>query len=177
MRKLFLLATFCLIFVYAKSEGADGLNHVKGCQSVGVRGGRGTKSNLDIGLTYTYCFSNKLSLTVEADMERGEYGHSDFLSLPMISPCLEFNVWNPANWFYLSIGGGVALSYDTWECLDLEDKTKNFSVGPQLGVGFEFLPVSFLSFVLKAQQYAMFNSTTQYLKPNFTLALRYNFHK
>lgn len=175
MKRLFVLTLFCLIFGLAKSE-KSGLDHIKGCQSVGLRGGVGTKNTFNVGITYTYCFSNKLSLTVGLDHEEAVFGHSEFTSLLQLSPALEANVWNPANWFYLSIGGGGAVGYDRWRCEELAAEKKGFVFGPNVGVGFEFVPVSFLSLMLKAQQYAMFGNGVQYLKPQFTFAVRYNFH-
>lgn len=158
------------------AENMSSLDHIKGSQSVGVRGGVGTKNKFDVGLTYTFSFNNRFSLTMELDHEEAQFGESKFSNVILVAPGVDFNVWNPTKWFYLSLSAGGALGCDVWKCDDLATKQKGFVAGPQAGVGFEFLPVSFISILAKAQQAALFGNESHYFKPNFSLGVRYNFH-
>ena len=76
------------------------LSHVKGCQSVGIRAGHGTKNIIDFGLTYAYCFNTRMSLLVELDHERASFGHTDFKNVILVSPGFEHNLINSTKWFY-----------------------------------------------------------------------------
>ncbi len=160
----------------------QGLNHVRGCQSVGVRYGHGTKNRYDIGLTYAYCFNNKISLLVEIDRERlwtdNEFETcTSFLNAVMLSPGIEYNLIHPVKWFYWHWGIGPCVGYDIWHNNFLVYDDKCICVGAQTGTGVEFIPVTWLSFVLKGQQYVLFSKEQNYLKPNFSVAARFNFHR
>lgn len=160
----------------------QGLNHVRGCQSVGGRYGHGTKNRYDIGLTYAYCFNNKISLLVEVDRERlwtedKDVTCTSFLNAFMISPGIEYNLIHPVKWFYWQWGVGPCIGYDIWHNNFFSYDDKCFCVGAQTGTGVEFIPVTWLSFVLKGQQYVLFSKELNYLKPNFSVAVRFNFHR
>lgn len=159
----------------------EGLSHVKGCQSIGIRGGKGTKSVYDIGMTYAYCFNSKISLLFELD-------HEKWLSKPnqmteqvnviLFSAGAEHNILNPTKWFYWHWGLGGVIGYDKWTTIALNNQVdKALCYGAQVGTGVEFIPWTRVSFVVKAQQYALFSKVANYLKPNFTAAVRINFHK
>lgn len=153
------------------------LSHVTGCQSVGLRAGHGTKNIIDFGLTYAYCFNTRMSFLVELDHERASFGRTDFKNIILVSPGFEHNLINSSRWFYWHWGIGPAVGYDKWYTTwgDGEEGCPCF--GAQVGTGVEFIPWTKVSFVLKAQQYALFSKAENYLKPNFSLAVRFNFHR
>ena len=159
------------------------LSHVKGCQSIGLRAGHGTKNLYDFGMTYTYCFNNKMSLLVEIDHEKWkdtyefEQSRLEFTNVILVSPGIEHNLLNPCKWFYWHWGIGPAFGYDKWYSVTYDLDKSCFVYGAQAGTGVEFIPTTRWSIVLKAQQYALFSSAENYLKPNFSLAVRFNFHK
>lgn len=161
------------------------LSHVKGFQSVGIRGGHGTKNLFDVGLTYTYCFSNRLALLVEVDHERWKNGRIrkyddwdvEHVNYVMLSPGIEHIILNPNKWFFWHWGIGGAIGYDRWKSRYYRLERKGLVYGAQVGTGVEFMPFRHWSFVLKGQQYVLFSKPKNYLKPNFSLAFRYNFHK
>lgn len=172
---------FALLFLLGSlvgnaQEGRTQLVHVSGCQSAGIRYGKGTKNKYDVGLTYAYVFNQKMSLLVELDHEEAEFGHSEFTNYLLLSPGVEYNLWNPAKWVYWHASGGASVGYDQWEAPIVDDETAGFVYGANVGTGFEFLPWSCLSVVVKAQQFLLFGNDDQYLKPNFSVGLRYNFH-
>lgn len=159
------------------------LSHVKGCQSIGLRAGHGTKNLYDFGMTYTFCFNNKMSLLVEIDHEKWkdtyefELSRLEFTNVILVSPGIEHNLLNPCKWFYWHWGIGPAFGYDKWYSVTYDLDKSCFVYGAQAGTGVEFIPTTRWSIVLKAQQYALFSSAENYLKPNFSLAVRFNFHK
>lgn len=175
MRFKFLLVFVLICFCGAQAQNGA-LVHVKGCQSIGVRYGMGTKNKYDVGLTYTYVFNQKSSLLVEIDHEEATFDQSDFVNDILVSPGIEYNLWNPAKWIYWHMDGGLSLGCDTWSCDIVNENTSGFVYGANLGTGIEILPWSFLSLNLKAQQFLLFGNNDQYLKPNFSIGLRYNFH-
>ena len=153
------------------------LSHVKGCQSVGIRAGHGTKNIIDFGLTYAYCFNTRMSLLVELDHERASFGHTDFKNVILVSPGFEHNLINSTKWFYWHWGLGAAVGYYKWYASWGNGRKECPCFGAQVGTGVEFIPWTKVSFVLKAQQYVLFSSAENYLKPNFSLAARFNFHR
>lgn len=153
------------------------LSHVTGCQSVGLRAGHGTKNIIDFGLTYAYCFNTRMSLLVELDHERAFFGYTEFINTILVSPGFEHNLINSTRWFYWHWGLGPAVGYDKWLCDLVDVQEKGLCFGAQVGTGVEFIPWTKVSFVLKAQQYALFSKAENYLKPNFSLAVRFNFHR
>ncbi|HQJ89032.1 MAG TPA: conjugal transfer protein TraO [Paludibacteraceae bacterium] len=172
-----LLLVFVLLFCFCGTQAQKvELVHVKGCQSIGVRYGMGTKNKYDVGLTYTYVFNQSTSFLVEIDHEEASFGYSDFVNDILVSPGIEYNVWNPTKWLYWHVDGGASLGYDSWSCDLVNDKTSGFVYGANVGTGLEFIPWAFLSFNLKAQQFLLFGNDDQYLKPNFSLGIKYNFH-
>lgn len=185
-KKLFISLSFFLVCFSSFGDEInqfelEQLSHVRGCQSVGIRGGKGTKNLYDLGLTYAYCFNNKLSLLVEVDHERWNskpYEFTQFMNVISVSPGIEHNILNPTKWFYWHWGIGAVVGYDKWTTVTLDNKVdKAFCYGAQAGSGVEFIPWTRCSFVLKGQQYVMFSKVRNYLKPNFSLAIRINFHK
>ena len=190
MVKRFLVNLFMFVLLVVPCMGEEineyelgQLSHVRGCQSVGIRGGHGTKNLFDVGLTYTYCFSNKISLLIEVDHERwndypsfAELRTVEHTNWVMLSPGFEHNLLNPVKWFYWNWGFGAAVGYDRWKSLRMDYEEKCFVYGMQAGTGLEFMPWTRFSFVLKAQQYLLFSKSANYLKPNFSLAFRINFH-
>lgn len=186
-KKLFFSLSFISVCVSGFSEEMinqyemDGLSHVKGCQSIGMRGGKGTRSVFDIGLTYAYCFNSKFSLLFEVDHEKWVSEPSrvtEQVNMFLFSPGVEHNILNPTKWFYWHWGLGAAFGYDKWTTIAFNNQVdKAFCYGAQVGTGVEFIPWTRVSFVLKGQQYALFSKVANYLKPNFTAAVRINFHK
>ena len=104
------------------------------------------------------------------------FGNSDFTNDILFSPGIEYSVWNPVKWFYLQIALQGCIGHDTWKCDIVNDKVSGIVYGATAGATFEFFPVPYLSIVAKAQEYLIFGNNDQYIKPNFSLGLRYNFH-
>jgi len=178
---ILVFAFFCFCdcfcgFSQAQKAQKSTLVHVKGCQSLGIHGGVGTKNKYDVGLTYNYVFDKKISLLVELDHEEATFGYSDFVNVLLLSPGIEYNIWNPAKWLYWHIDGGASIGYDKWTADIVNDEVKGFVYGANVGTGFEFLPCSNFSINLKTQQFLLFGNDDNYLKPNFTLGFKYNFH-
>lgn len=163
-------------FVSVYSQSAE-LTHVKGVHAVGVRGGIGTKSDYDVGLTYSYYFNSKTALLLEADYERAKFGMSDFSGVVLVSPGVVYSVWNPAVWFYMNLSVGASVGYDNWRCDIVDEEVSGMVYGANVGYSLEFFPSSRISCLLKAQQYMLFGNDDQYLKPLFSVGVRYNFHK
>ena len=178
MRKKLLLCAALLAATTLTWAGKAHLTHIKGNQAAGVRYGVGTKNKYDVGITYSYCFGNQYTFTSEVDHEEAVFGYSDFTNSILVSPCLEFESWQPAKWLYLEGGGGPAVGYDKWSCNlpGVNDSEEGIVYGAQIGIGLEFYPTSSVSILLKGQQYLLFGNDDQYLKPNFSIGLRYNFH-
>ena len=163
-------------FVSVYSQSAE-LTHVKGVHAVGVRGGIGTKSDYDVGVTYSYYFNSKTALLLEADYERAKFGMSDFSGVVLVSPGVVYSVWNPAVWFYMNLSVGASVGYDNWRCDIVDEEVSGMVYGANVGYSLEFFPSSRISCLLKAQQYMLFGNDDQYLKPLFSVGVRYNFHK
>lgn len=163
-------------FVSVYSQSAE-LTHVKGVHAVGVRGGIGTKSDYDVGLTYSYYFNSKTALLLEADYERAKFGTSDFSGVVLVSPGVVYSVWNPAVWFYMNLSVGASVGYDNWRCDIVDEEVSGMVYGANVGYSLEFFPSSRISCLIKAQQYLLFGNDDQYLKPLFSVGVRYNFHK
>ena len=163
-------------FVSVYSQSAE-LTHVKGVHAVGVRGGIGTKSDYDVGLTYSYYFNSKTALLLEADYERAKFGMSDFSGVVLVSPGVVYSVWNPAVWFYMNLSVGASVGYDNWRCDIVDEEVSGMVYGANVGYSLEFFPSSRISCLIKAQQYLLFGNDDQYLKPLFSVGVRYNFHK
>lgn len=163
-------------FVSVYSQSAE-LTHVKGVHAVGVRGGIGTKSDYDVGLTYSYYFNSKTALLLEADYERAKFGMSDFSGVVLVSPGVVYSVWNPAVWFYMNLSVGASVGYDNWRCDIVDEEVSGMVYGANVGYSLEFFPSSRISCLIKAQQYMLFGNDDQYLKPLFSVGVRYNFHK
>lgn len=163
-------------FVSVCSQSAE-LTHVKGVHAVGVRGGIGTKSDYDVGVTYSYYFNSKTALLLEADYERAKFGMSDFSGVVLVSPGVVYSVWNPAVWFYMNLSVGASVGYDNWRCDIVDEEVSGLVYGANVGYSLEFFPSSRISCLLKAQQYLLFGNDDQYLKPLFSVGVRYNFHK
>ena len=180
--KLFCLSVALMFGISCMAEPinqyeAVTLSHVTGCQSVGARVGHGTKNKIDFGLTYAYCFNTRMSLLVELDHETAQFGNTKFTNYILVSPGIEHNLLNPAKCFYWHWGIGPAVGYDRWYSDYVNEEKRCFCYGAQLGTGVEFIPKNKISFVLKAQQYVLFGSGDNYLKPNFSFAVRFNFHR
>lgn len=156
---------------------AQELTHVKGIHAIGVRGGIGTKNKYDVGLTYNYHFNSNMALCVEVDHEKAQFGHSEFTNILLLSPGVDYSPFNPWNWSYLTINLSASVGYDRWTCLEIHEKKSGIVYGANTGISWEVIPWHFLSFVIKAQEYILFGNNDQYLKPLFTLGIRYNFHK
>lgn len=163
-------------FVSVYSQSAE-LTHVKGVHAVGVRGGIGTKSDYDVGLTYSYYFNSKTALLLEADYERAKFGMSDFSGVVLVSPGVVYSVWNPAVWFYMNLSVGASVGYDNWRCDIVDEEVSGMVYGANVGYSLEFFPSSRISCLIKAQQYMLFGNDDQYLKPLFSVGVRCNFHK
>lgn len=163
-------------FVSVYSQSAE-LTHVKGVHAVGVRGGIGTKSDYDVGVTYSYYFNSKTALLLEADYERAKFGMSDFSGVVLVSPGVVYSVWNPAVWFYMNLSVGASVGYDNWRCDIVDEEVSGMVYGANVGYSLEFFPSSRISCLIKAQQYLLFGNDDQYLKPLFSVGVRYNFHK
>ncbi len=188
LRKMFLCLSFGMASLFCFGEEINkheliSLSHVKGYQSVGVRYGHGTKDMFDVGATYTYCFNNKISLLVEVDhaqwMSKDPYlkGNTKHKNVIMLSPGIEHIILNPVKWFYWHWGMGAVVGYDKWTVEKIQEEYTGFCYGAQVGSGVEFMTPKYLSVVLKGQQYVLFSKINNYLKPNFSVALRFNFHK
>lgn len=188
MKKMFLCLSMLWASLFCFGEEINkheliSLSHVKGFQSVGIRGGHGTKNLFDVGATYTYCFNNRLALLVEVDHERWRskqwknHVNTDFVNVIMLSPGVEHIIINPIPWFYWHWGIGAAIGYDKWSSPSLDIKEAAFCYGAQVGTGVEFMIGSRWSIVVKGQQYILFSKVQNYLKPNFSVAARFNFHK
>lgn len=186
LKKLFVSVSLLHVCLFGFGEEInqyelEDLSHVKGCQSIGLRAGKGTKNLYDVGMTYAYCFNNKLSLLIEVDHERWEKRPNAVTkqtTVISVSPGIEHNILNPTKWFYWHWGLGAVLGYDKWTTVTLNNKEdKAFCYGAQVGTGVEFIPWTKCSFVVKGQQYVLFSSVMNYLKPNLSIAARFNFHK
>lgn len=182
IRRILLCLSFGMASLFCLGEEINKhelitLSHVKGYQSVGLRGGHGTKNRFDIGMTYAYCFNEKMSFLVELDHERALFGNSDFTNLFLVSPGIEHNLMNPVRWFYWHWGMGAAVGIDRWDNRIIHQRVQGWVFGAQVGTGVEFIPWNKFSFVLKGQQYVLFGNDDSYFKPNISLALRYNFHR
>ena len=153
------------------------LTHVKGIHAIGLRGGIGTKNKYDVGISYNYHFNPKLSLSVEMDHELAKFGHTDFCNLILFSPGVDYSPVNPGGWSYLTLNLAASVGYDRWTNDYVDEQIAGFVYGANAGIGWEAFPCSFLSIIIKAQQYFLFGNDDQYLKPLFTLGIRYNFHK
>jgi hypothetical protein len=176
MKIRILAITLMLAAVTATSAKRPTLIHVKGMQSVGIRGGIGTKNKYDVGLTYNYSFDQKYTLISELDHEEATFGYSDFTNVFLYSVGADYAVWQPTNWCYLNLGLGACVGYDKWHADIVDDTQEGWVYGAQAGMNVEVFPWPFLSFDLKAQQYLLFGNKDQYLKPNFSIGIRYNFH-
>ena len=150
---------------------------MKGINSLGVRGGIGTKNLFAVGFTYNYHFNSKISLSVEVDHERAKFGGSDFVGVVLLSPGVEYAVWSPLTWFYLNLSLAGSVGYDVWRNDLVNGEVKGIVGGVNAGAGVEFVPWHFLSFTLRAQQYLLFGNDDQYLKPLFTAGVKYNFSR
>ena len=170
-----ILVLFC--FHYSVCVVEAQLNHVKGINSFGVRGGIGTKNLFAVGLTYNYHFNSKLSLNVEVDHERAKFGTSNFVGVAFLSPGVEYSVWSPLTWLYVNLSLAGSVGYDIWKNDFVDDEVKGIVGGVNAGCGLEFVPWHFLSLTLRTQQYLLFGNDDQYLKPLFTVGVKYNFSK
>lgn len=159
------------------SAQAQELTHVKGIHAIGLRGGIGTKNKYDIGLTYHYHFNPKIALSVEMDHEAAKFGYSDFCNIILVSPGVDYSPLNPGGWSYFTLNLAASVGYDVWTCDYVNERKAGFVFGANAGIAWEAFPCSFLSLVLKAQEFFLFGNDDQYLKPLFTLGIRYNFHK
>lgn len=183
--------TIALLFcacLMSTSESYAQLSHASKTHAVGARFGMGLKSrklvkplnpcksNWDVGLTYNYHFNNKISIICEADYENGEFGKTEFNGF-VIAPGAEYAPWNPARWFFLSLSLQACIGYDIWTSKIVDAKYSGIVGGAVGGIGFEFLPWDFLGLQLKAQEYFIVGNDDQYLKPMFSFAIKYNFHK
>ena len=170
---LLMLATSYL-GIHAKPQE---LTHVKGIHAIGLRGGIGTKNKFDIGVSYNYHFNPKVSLSVELDHEEAEFGYSRFTNAILFSPGADYSPINPGGWSYLTLNLAASIGYDIWRCKNIDEQTEGLVYGANAGIGWEAFPCSFISIIIKAQEYFLFGNDDQYLKPMFTLGVRYNFHK
>lgn len=175
--KLLIYLLLLAEMVFHSGLQAQGLTHVKGIHTVGIRGGIGTKNKYDFGATYHFHFNAKTALCVEADHEVATFGHSDFTNLILLSPGVDYSPANPWGWSYITLNLAASVGWDKWECAELGKEVDGIVYGANAGLSWEVFPWSFLSFQLKAQEYILFGNDDQYLKPLFTLGICYNFHK
>ena len=130
MRKtIFVLALICCFPLFSNAQ----LTHVQGVNAIGIRGGTGVKGTMNFGLTYNYYVARTLSISAELDYERGKIDNSLFQGY-LLSPGVEWSVWNPAKWFYLNLTGGLSAGYDIWKDPTVDAKFQGFTFGGNLGL-------------------------------------------
>jgi hypothetical protein len=178
MKIKLLLAITLLLATIATGETQE-QEHVltKGMQTIGIRYGVGTKNRYDIGLTYSYSLGNKYTLICELDHEEATFGNSDFTNVFLLSPSIDIKLWEPQKWLTYYVGGGPAIGYDKWESDIVNDKESGIAIGAQAGMNFEIHPWKKISLVAKAQQYIIYSNSDCYLKPNFSLGIKYKIQK
>lgn len=171
-----MIALFSLSSVYAEHEKISIL-HTKGQQAVGARFGKGTKNKFDVGLEYELCFNQRTALLCQIDMERATFGNSDFSNQFLFGGGVEIMCFHPATWMFIDIDLMGNVGYDKWTCEALDAEKSGIVGGANVGTTFEFYPTQKLAIVLGAQQYLLFGNGDSYLKPNFSLGLRYVWNK
>lgn len=174
MKRIFVL--FFILVCAAMTCNAQ-LIHTKGKMGIGVRGGIGwIKSNhsRNIGLMYHYYTSNKTGIFVEIDREKARFRNSEFTNHFMVGAGFEYAVWKPCKWLYMNLSVAGNFGYDEWDCTIMDWTERHFVGGANAGFGLEAYPWHFLSFTLKARQFMIFGKGMNYLKPDFSLGLKYN---
>lgn len=173
MKKVLTILLFITFTISANAQ----LIHTKGKMGVGVRGGIGwIKSNhaYNLGLMYHYYTGNKTGILVEVDREKAEFEYSNFTNHFLVGAGFEYAVWKPCKWLYMNLNFCGNFGYDEWNCKIMDWKEKHFIGGANGGFALEAYPWHFLSVMLKARQFLLFGKEMNYLKPDFSLGLKYN---
>lgn len=176
-KKLFVFLLLLAEMIFLSDLQAEGLTHVKGIHTIGVRGGIGTKNKYDYGIIYHYHFNAQSALSAEIDHEIATFGHTDFTGIVLLSPGFNYSPANPWGWSYITLNLAASVGWDKWECKEINKEICGIVYGANAGVAWEIYPRSFLSIEIKAQEYILFGNDDQYIKPLFSLGVCYNFHK
>lgn len=167
-----LISLFAMTNVLAEHEEIS-LLHIKGQQAAGMRFGKGTKNKFDLGLEYQRCFSSKTGLICQLDMERAEFGNSEFSNQFLLGAGLEVVCFHPKTWMFIDLDIMGNVGYDKWTCEALEAEKAGIIGGANIGGVLEMYPAQKIAIILGGQQYLLFGNSTNYLKPNFFVGLRY----
>lgn len=161
-----------MLFITSLSASAQ-LQHTKGQMGAGFRGGIGY-NGYDLGLMYNYHFNNDVALLVELDREKAEFDYSDFTNTILLGTGVNVLLWNPTLWLYMHGSATANIGYDEWDCKVVDWTHENIVYGASAGIDFEAYPWHFLSVVLKARQWILFDDGSSYAKPDFSLGVKYN---
>lgn len=167
-----LVSIITMMEVMAEHDNAT-LLHIKGQQSAGARFGKGTKNKFDIGLEYERCFTNKIGLICQLDMEKATFGNSEFSNQFLMGTGIELVCFHPAIWMFIDLNLMGNVGYDKWTCEELEAEKSGIVGGSNIGASMEIHPTQKFAIVAGAQEYLLFGNDTHYLKPNFYLGVRY----
>lgn len=171
-----LIALFAVTNAFGEHEKVS-LLHTKGQQAIGARYGKGTKNKFDVGLEYERCFSQRGGLLCQLDMERAEFGNSDFSNQFLLGVGVEIMCFHPTTWMFIDLNLMGNVGYDKWTCEILEAEKSGIVGGANVGAALEMYPAKKLAVVLGGQQYLLFGNDTNYLKPNFHIGLRFVWNK
>lgn len=174
MRRFIALAVMMTCFAMA---GEAQLIHTKGKMGVGFRGGIGWfRSNeaWNIGLMYHYYTSNSTGIIIEIDREKARLPKSKFTNHFLIGVGFENAIWKPCKWLYMNLSLAGNFGYDEWVCNHTHWTESHCVGGANTGFGLEAYPWHFMSVTLKARQFLLFGKGMNYLKPDFSLGVKYN---
>lgn len=167
-----LIALLSFTSVYGEHEKVS-LLHTKGHQAIGARFGKGTKNKFDVGLEYERCFSQRGGLLCQLDMERAEFGNSEFNNIFLFGAGLEIMCIHPYPWMFIDVDLMGNIGYDQWVCEALDAEKAGVVGGANVGGTLELYPANKVAIVIGVQQYLLFGNDISYLKPNFSLGVRY----
>lgn len=167
-----LISLFAITNVFAEHEKVS-LLHTKGQQAIGARFGKGTKNKFDVGLEYERCFNQRAGLLCQLDMERATFGNSEFSNQFLFGAGIEIMCFHPKPWMFIDLNLMGNVGYDQWTCEELEAEKSGIVGGANIGAALEMYPAKKVAIVLGGQQFLLFGNDTNYLKPNFSLGVRY----
>jgi len=171
---VFISLFFCLSS-FSQGRNRHAIRHARGFNQIGLRAGIGTENKIAYGLSYNYHFNTNTSLSVELDREEAVFGYTDFTNQILIAPGVDYAFWQPSNFLYFHAGISACVGMDSWKSQLVSESTDILIYGVNVGLNSEVYIGSYLSAVIKAQQYFLTGDGYSYLKPNFSLSLRYNF--
>ncbi|MEE1064361.1 MAG: hypothetical protein UH071_11915, partial [Paludibacteraceae bacterium] len=83
-------------------------------------------------------------------------------------------VWKPRPWLYMNLDLAGNIGYDQWDCTVVDLQEKHIVCGFNGGWSLEAYPWHFLSFVLKAREFMIYGKGMNYVKPDFSLGMKFN---